>query len=40
MSDINKQIPMADNFTERGKPIIADFRRTKYGCRIYELNVA
>lgn len=26
-----------DNITERGKSIIAEFGRTKYGCRIYEL---
>jgi hypothetical protein len=40
MSVINKDIPMKVKFTERGKPISADFLRTKYGCRIYELNVA
>ena len=27
------------SFTERGKIVCADLRRTKFGCRIYELNV-
>jgi hypothetical protein len=40
MSDINKDIPMKSEFTEKGSPVFADFHRTKYGCRIYELNVA
>ena len=40
MSDISKDIPMKDEFTEKGSPIYADFYRTKYGCRIYQLNVA
>ncbi len=28
----------SDHFTERGKPVYADLRKTKYGCRIYELE--
>jgi hypothetical protein len=26
-----------DRFQERGKPVIAEFAKTKYGCRILEL---
>jgi len=28
------------SFVERGTAVYADLRRTKYGCRIFELNVA
>jgi hypothetical protein len=40
LSDLKRDIPMKDRFTERGDGVVADFHRTKYGCRIYELNVA
>jgi hypothetical protein len=39
LSDISRDIPMKDKFTERGDRVVADLHRTKYGCRIYELNV-
>lgn len=28
----------ADNWSERGKSVIADFGKTRYGCRIYEMK--
>jgi len=28
------------SFREQGRPVFADFGRTRYGCRIYELNIA
>lgn len=40
VSDISKDIPMKSKFIERGELVSAEFHRTRYGCRIYELNVA
>ena len=31
---------LPEGFRERGKAVYADLRKTKYGCRIFQLNVA
>ncbi len=39
IQDVNlKAGKFAGRFVEKGKPIYADFRKTKFGCRIYELK--
>lgn len=34
----NIELVGAVNLSERGKPVIAEFGRTRYGCRIFELT--
>lgn len=40
LSALEKPMPMAECFIERGDRVVAEFVRTKYGCRIYEVDYA